>query len=606
MTPAQPNGAAATPDTVHPRPQRRRRRWCDLSGQWGFQYDDEYRGRRERWFSAPRTDATITVPFPPESPASGIGDPLPHPILWYSRSFTREELLEAGADEQGSKLILHFGAVDYRATVWMNGRLVGEHVGGHTPFCFDVTDEVDPAGENLLVVRAEDQAGDVAQPRGKQDWLDRPHDIWYERTSGIWQPVWIEAVPETHIIDLSWEASDACDRVTLRADLDHAPADGATATVDLSFEGRPLTRQSVTFDGRSLSIVLSLRGQLNGQHYDKLLWSPERPRLIDAKLTVESADGTDEVLSYLGLRTVAVRDRQFLLNDRPYYVRAVLEQGYWPQSHLAAPSAEALRAEVELIKSLGFNAVRVHQKVEDPRFLYWADRLGLLVWAEMPSTYEFTPEAVERLTTEWLAVVRRDRSHPCVVTWVPLNESWGVQHLSADAAQRAFSRAISDLTRSLDPTRPVISNDGWEHTESDILTVHDYSQSGAELQARYTSAEAVAELFAGYGPAGRLMMAEGQADPAAPVMVSEFGGVRYDVTEQGDAWGYATATSAKDLEERLQEIFDALHAGPVLAGFCYTQLTDTRQEANGLTDEHRRPKLPVDTIRRIVEGTDER
>ncbi len=329
--------------------------------------------------------------------------------------------------------------------------------------------------------------------------------------------------------------------------------------------------------------------------------SEEARSRSDATVTVTDGDSVDTVASYLGLRTVGVDAGRFLLNDRPYFVRAVLEQGFWPESHLAAPSDEALRAEVQLIKDMGFNTARIHQKAEDPRFLYWADRLGLLLWGEAPAAFEFTTSAVVDLTREWVELVRRDRSHPSIVTWVPFNESWGVRDILTDAPQRAFSRGLADLTRALDPTRPVISNDGWEHTHSDILTVHDYDGDPETFARRYADHDALKALFGGYGPSHRMMMAEGEADTEnLPVMVSEFGGVKYETAPSEPAWGYTTSTTAEELENHLRGIFGALLQSTVLSGFCYTQITDTMQEANGLADENRVPKLPLDVIHSIV------
>jgi hypothetical protein len=244
----------------------------------------------------------------------------------------------------------------------------------------------------------------------------------------------------------------------------------------------------------------------------------------------------------------------------------------------------------------------VHQKVEDPRFLYWADRLGLLVWAEGASAYEFSGTAVERMTREWLDVLRRDVSHPSIAVWVPLNESWGVQHIQHDSRQLDHARSLYHLTKSIDPTRPVITNDGWEHADSDIWTVHDYGTSGAELAANYVDAATVRDMLARIGPLGRRMRLLDLPDRGQPIIVSEFGGVSFAPTYAGDTWGYVTVSEAGRFEELVRELFAALQRSPVLAGFCYTQLTDTFQEANGLTDPFRNPKLPVETIRGIVLG----
>jgi hypothetical protein len=348
-------------------------------------------------------------------------------------------------------------------------------------------------------------------------------------------------------------------------------------------------------------IVVPLPALKNGQDSERRLWSPEHPVLLDALIELLDENGTviDEVASYFGLRSLAVAGGEFLLNGRPHRIAGVLSQGFWPESHLAAPSTDALRAEVQLIKDLGFTTARIHQKIEDPRFLFWADRLGLLVWTELPSAYVFSDVAAQRLTSEWLDVVRRDRSHPSVVAWVPFNESWGVDRMAVDAQQQQLVRGLYHLTKAVDPTRPVISNDGWEHTESDLLTIHDYENDPAVLAASYGSAEATAASIDGIAPSGRRTFV-GEPIAGLPVVLSEFGGV--SVTDQDGGWGYRMVPSVEALETQLSALFDAVRAAGGLKGWCFTQLTDTAQETNGLTDEHRVPKLPIERLRAIVTG----
>ncbi len=589
----------------YPRPQLVRGAWADLSGAWDFAHDDDDRGVRDGWF-LPTSQAfhrTITVPYPPESTASGIGDNAFHPVVWYRRMLTRSDVDAAGARLANGRCVLHFGAVDYRADVWLDGQYLGRHEGGSTPFAFDITDLVDSPAEAALVVRAADDPLDVAQPRGKQDWQSEPHGIWYERTTGIWQPVWMEVVPAISVESLAWLPDITNGSVRLRLDLSHRPTAAVTVHIVLSYRDVPLAELQFQQTEPRSSTVITLVGQINGQAYENLLWSPENPRLIDALVRVHSADGSaDEVASYLGLRSADIANGYFMLNDRPYYLRGVLEQGYWPDTHLAAPDGTALRREVQLAKDLGFNTVRLHEKLEDPRYLYWADRLGLLVWGENASCYEFSVTAVERMTREWIEIIRRDVSHPCIVTWVPLNESWGVQHISHQQDQLDYARALYHLVKALDPSRPVVSNDGWEHAESDIWTIHDYSLSGAEMTASYADRGTVEQILTGIGPLGRRMRLLDTPDRGQPVLVSEFGGISYAPTNREVAWGYLTAQDAAEFERLLKDQFGSLQSSPVLAGFCYTQLTDVLQEANGLTDPSRRPKLPVESIRDIVLG----
>jgi len=596
---------ATDQDGRHPRPQLVRQDWVDLTGRWAFAYDDDDRGIVEDWPQQPQLPLTIVVPFPPESEASGVADTGFHRVLWYHRVLSAEQIREAG-HRPGRRLMLRFGAVDYRAQVWVNGRQVGTHEGGHTPFAVDITDAVDAEGGSDLVLRVEDDPQDVAQPRGKQDWREHPHVIWYHRTSGIWQPVWLESVPALAVEWLHWRADLVNARVHARIGLSEAPHDAAEVEVELRYDGSVLARGSAVTTTSELEVVLSVTRQSNGQAYEELLWSPEHPRLIDATVAVRAGDGgTDIVSSYLGLRSAAVDRRLFLLNDRPCYVRSVLNQGYWPQSHLAAPSSDALRDEVQLIKDLGFNATRLHQKFEDPRFLYWADRLGLMVWSEAPATFTFTTTAVQRTVREWLEVVHRDFSHPSIVTWVPLNESWGVQHIAHDSRKLHFARSLVDLTKALDPTRPVVSNDGWEQVDTDIVAIHDYEGDGDTMRARYRDRAAIDEMIRGIGPAGRRLVLEGDVTDK-PVMLTEFGGVSFDVHRTADAWGYTDASSPDDFRERISALMSAVHASRALAGYCYTQLVDTLQETNGLVGADRVPKLPVAEIHAIMTGSDQK
>lgn len=580
---------------THPRPQLVRPQWHDLTGPWRFTFDDGDEGLAAGWQTAGDFAQQIIVPFPPESAASGIGDTAHHRVSWYSRTFDSSDLAAAG-HRDGTRLHLHFGAVDYRCRVWVDGQQVGSHEGGHTPFVFDITDALADAAEHTVVVRVEDDPHDIGQPRGKQDWLEHPHVIWYHRTSGIWQPVWLEATPALATTAAHWTTDPR--RGVIQADLalSRVPAEPARVRVELSYEGRALGSAEVVVSDDEATVIVPVADLLNGQAYEELLWSPEHPRLLDAVVTV----GDDRVTSYLGIRTAHVERQRFFLNDRPYYVRSVLNQGYWPESHLAAPSPGALRDEVQLIKDLGFNAARVHQKFEDPRFLYWADRLGLLVWGEAPASFTFSATTVERTVREWLEIVHRDRSHPSIVTWVPLNESWGVQHIASDRRMREFARALVSLTKALDPTRPVVSNDGWEQVDTDIVAIHDYDADPDRVAARYRTRADIDALIDGVGPAGRVLVLEGDVSDA-PVMLTEFGGISFDSEAEG-AWGYSAATSADDFDARLAGLMRAVHASRALAGFCYTQLTDTLQETNGLLRPDRTPKLPLERLRAIMTG----
>ncbi len=585
---------ADTANPLHPRPRVQRAEWIDLNGQWQFAYDDADVGLDERWQDDPRRfERTINVPFPPESEMSGINDKGFHPVLWYRRTFDRSM-------KPSGRLLLHFGAVDYRAHVWVNGDLVATHEGGHTPFSADITGSLKPDGEQVVVVRAEDQPRDITQPRGKQDWLPKPHAIWYDRTSGIWQTVWLEPVASTFIDDFQLTPDIVTGSVKVEATLNHAYT-GALEIVLRKGE-EALAQQRVSVNGTIIETTVTIPAAQNGVHRGDLWWVPDNPNLIDvtASLLDPAGGSVDTLVSYFGLRSVGVANGRFLLNDKPMFVRSVLEQGFWPKSHLTAPSAEALKEEVQLIKDLGFNAVRIHQKIEDPRFLYWADKLGLMVWGEIANAYEYNAQAVGRLTREWLSAVKRDRSHPCIVTWVPINESWGVSDIALRRDQQDFATSLYHLTKAIDPTRPVISNDGWEHTISDIIGIHDYTQYREQLDDRYGSREAIERTLTEMRPTRKRLLLRPEDRRNQPVMITEFGGLSMH-PDKGKAWfGYATAQSDEEYLAMMKSLFDAIYESPDLAGFCYTQLTDTQQETNGLYDENRKPKLPVDRLRDII------
>ncbi len=604
--------SATQQDGLYPRPTMVRPGWASLDGRWEFAHDDADDGARARWFAAAdahRFDRTIEVPYPPESPASGIGDVGFHPIVWYRRTVSHDTLVPAAAAPD-SRVLVHFGAVDHHARVWCDGHLVADHVGGQTPFTADVTDALDPdAAEHVLVVRAADDPADLAQPRGKQDWQDRPHGIWYERTTGIWQPVWTETVPTDHLVDTAFTSDLKAGVVRAGVTLSRAPSRDLVLDMTFRLGAEVLAEQSIVVRDKSTSIDVTIAALRNGQDRARLLWTPEHPALVDIELVLRdrhTGDRVDAVTSYTGLRSVGVGRGAFELNGQPYYVRAVLNQGYRPETHWASTGTDQLRGEVEVIKAMGFNAVRAHQKAEDPRFLYWADVLGLLVWAETAAAYEFSAAAIELLVREWLDLVRRDRNHPSVMVWVPLNESWGVQDIATSPAAQQYAQALASLTRALDPSRPVISNDGWEHVDSDILGLHDYTTDPEILRARYANELTVTnDLRLGIGAQGRRpILRDKQLNTFlsgdAPLMITEFGGV--SLATDRDAWGYAEVQSDSEYAALVLQLFEALRDSPVVSGFCYTQLMDTGQETNGLLFADGTPKLSIPTLHHIVTG----
>jgi len=576
---------------AYPRPQLVRENWLSLNGKWKFAFDDE--NQFENFSDEIPWTQEIVVPFPPESEASGIGDRGYHHACWYQREF------EVSPKSKTQRVLLHFGAVDYHAKVWVNGHLVAQHVGGHTPFSADITFALGDAENHIITVYAEDDPHDLAKPRGKQDWQLQPHSIWYPRTTGIWQTVWLETVSATYINKIRWTPNFdgfeiGCETMIagdLKADF--------TVQVKISHNGKVLADDHYKIIGHEAARKISLSDPGIDDSRNELLWSPERPTLLDAEiLLLRDGEVIDKVSSYTALRSAHINRDRFMLNGRPYFLRLVLDQGYWPDTMLAAPSDDALRRDVELAKAMGFNGVRKHQKIENPRYLYWADKLGLLVWEEMPSAYRFTPTAVKRLVHEWEEVIDRDYSHPCIIVWVPFNESWGVPNLTSTQAHRNAVEALYHLTRTFDSTRPVIGNDGWEASATDLIGIHDYDANPRSIAARYGAAQQ--ELFDRRRPGGRILTLDGYPHRGQPIVLTEFGGIAYAKqrhSEEGqEMWGYSQASSDDDFFVRYQQLLEVVNETTMFSGFCYTQFADTFQEANGLLFADRTPKLPLEKI----------
>jgi beta-galactosidase/beta-glucuronidase len=575
-------------DLAHPRPQLQRSQWTSLNGTWKFNYDDE--GRFARPSDVSIWKQRIEVPFAPESIRSGIYDTGFHPNCWYEREF---ELLP-----DNNRVLLHFGAVDYRTRVWVNGQFMIDHEGGHTPFSMDITSVLRPDGQQTVTVWAEDDPHDLAKPRGKQDWQREPHSIWYPRTSGIWQTVWLERVPETYIARLKWTPHFERWEIGFEGFVAGKLQKEMQLKVRLTVGNQLLVNDTYEVLNGEIHRRIALSDPGIDDYRNELLWSPEKPTLIDAEIQLWcQGQLVDEVESYTAMRTVSIQRDRFMLNGQPYYLRLVLDQGYWEDTLMTAPSDEALRRDVELAKQMGFNGVRKHQKIEDPRFLYWADVLGLMVWEEMPSAYRFTPKAVERLTKEWTEVIERDASHPCIVVWVPFNESWGVPDLTATPAHQHCVQALYHLTKTLDSTRPVIGNDGWESTATDILAIHDYDTKPLSLAKRYGSEVKLSDLFDRQRPGGRVLTLDGYPHQGQPIMLTEFGGIAYTKPEEfAHTWGYARSGNVSEFQLQYTALLQTVNKVEMFSGFCYTQLTDTFQEANGLLYIDRTPKFPIEAI----------
>ncbi|MBK9258509.1 MAG: glycoside hydrolase family 2 [Polyangiaceae bacterium] len=578
----------------YPRPQLRRAGWRSLNGTWDFALDHHARWARPEEVT---WDRTIVVPFAPETTRSGIGETGFFDACWYRIKFDPPRL------RPDERLVVHFGAVDYEATVWANRSIVGRHEGGYSPFSVDITEHALRPGPIEMVVRAFDDPADLAKPRGKQDWQLEPHSIWYPRTTGIWQTVWLERVPKTHIRNLRWMSSLDRWEIDMFAKIDEYRGDRLELRLRLSARGSLLVDDRYAVVSGEVHRRIALSDPGIDDFRNMLLWRPGSPTLIDAELELVKPDGTilDRVESYTALRSIALQGERIVFNGRPYPLRMVLDQGYWPETGMTPPDDAALRRDVELARAMGFNGVRKHQKIEDPRYLYWADRLGLLVWAEMPSAYRFTLQSIERLTHEWLAVMERDYSHPCIIAWVPFNESWGVPNLPDNAAERHYVTALYHLTKTLDPTRPVIGNDGWESVATDIIGIHDYDADAERVARRYHTPEARPRILRRERPGGRILVLGGSPEVEHPLVLSEFGGIAF-AADADKTWGYSRCATPDAFAETYEGLLGVVRAVEMFSGFCYTQFADTYQEANGLLYADRTPKIPLERIASATRG----
>lgn len=579
----------------YPRPQFVRKNWENLNGSWDFAFDDADVGEKERWYETFRGQRTIQVPFTYETALSGIGDEKNHNFVWYRRMIQAD-----GEKLKENRYLLHFEGSDFLTKVWVNGSYAGSHRGGYARFTFDITDLLTD-GENELVVRAEDSF-DMQQPRGKQRWRKESYACWYVQTTGIWKTVWAEYVPKLHLNSVKMTPNLDTSALELEYEVD-APFEclGEDLAVEavVTFDGQFQNKIVTSVISRHMETQICVFSENGISEGGVKYWTPASPDLYDIEFrVVYKGQVEDTVGSYFAMRDIRIDGPTILLNGYPLYQRLILDQGYWKDSHLTPPGEEALIEDIDKIHALGFNGLRKHQKIEDERFLYWCDVKGMLVWSEAPAAYQFTDYAVAEFTTEWMEIVKQNYNHPCIITWTPFNESWGIGRVKGNRTQQHFTETIYHLTKSLDRYRPVIVNDGWEHTVSDIITLHDYEEDGLVLTERYRDKERITgnEL---YHNLLKSAMADGFSYQGQPVIISEYGGIAFC---QEGGWGYGEMVKSREsFLSRYDQITTAIKELPYVCGYCYTQVSDVQQEVNGLMDEERNFKVDPEAIREINE-----
>jgi len=564
---------ADVPRPEHPRPDFFRENWMTLNGEWQFEIDRKADGDARGLTNGNDLDSKITVPFCPESKLSGLGLGNTERLkdVWYRRLF------EVPPSMKGKRIRIHFGGVDYKAWVYINGQLAGTHIGENAEFSFEIT-HLMKEGQNEVVVKIMDDMWSGLQPCGKQS-MDKSEGCTYTRTTGIWQPVWLEAVGSSFVESISLVPDPDNSRVLIEAKLNGMDPH-LTLKAEAFADGKLVGSDTAKGPWQN-QLVVNLKR--------KKLWEPGAPFLYDLKLALYSGSKKiDEVKSYFGLRKITIAGQKLLINGKPIFQRLILDQGFYPEGLWTAPSDAALKKDIEMSLACGFNGARLHQKVFEPRYLYWADKLGYLVWGEYPSWgFNNKPEGYSAYVNEWTEILLRDRNHPAIVGWCPFNET------ETNGAE--IQQTIWNVTKAIDPTRPALETSGWEHTlpHPEVLDAHDYDGNPERLRKTWTDYFSKPAINPHTG-----IKIPSRFDRSVPFMVSEIGGIGW-ATEGGWSYGKGPKTP-EEFYTRYQGTLDALLDNPDLFGFCYTQLTDIEQERNGLFYYDRRPKFDVQKLHAIT------
>lgn len=593
---------AQQPRAEYPRPQFERKDWVNLNGEWTYRFDFVGEGVEKRLYESKGFDGKITVPFCPESKLSGVEYTDFISNIWYQRD------IQMPAAWAGKNIKLNFGAVYYNSEIYIDGRLAGRHFGGSTSFAVDVTKFLADGKSHSLVVHAYSDTRTCLQPAGKQNVRHTQFECMYTRCTGIWQTVWMEPVEQNAL--QSAQVITDIDQNQVIVHPHFYTQEGATLTVTMK-DGKKVVATKTVKANNSSTVVLPVK--------TPKLWSPESPFLYDLTYEVKDAQGKviDQVNSYVGMRKIHCEGNKTYLNNEPFYQRLVLDQGYYPDGIWTAPSDEALKHDIELSMQAGFNGARLHQKVFEERFHYWADKLGYITWGEAPSwgMNANSPEVARNFLTEWSEEIVRDRNHPSIVTWTPMNEEWWPDRIQ-------FPRFVSDvydLTKQLDPTRPVCDVSGGVHVKTDIWTTHNYEQNPARLQEIVFNGERwfqtpnnaldVPRTNVGFNRPKEYNPYDYPTYDEAnmPYMLDEFGGIKWvkgQDTETGNSntsWGYGEPPhSLEEFYTRLEGQVDALmNIADNVWGYTFTQLTDVEQEQNGVYFYDRTSKFDMKRIHAI-------
>jgi beta-galactosidase/beta-glucuronidase len=569
------------PRCEHPRPDLYRENWLNLNGEWDFEIDNNKVGLEKKFFERASLDQKIIVPFCPESKLSGLAYTDFMNAVWYRRN------IEIPSEWAGKRVLLHVGACDHTTTVFVNAKKVGEHKGGYTPFSFDITDVLKDEG-NYVTIYAEDDVRSEKQLAGKQCALLNSYGCFYTRNTGIWQTVWLEAVEPARVRSYKIYSNISAPSVSIDV-LVTPEAVGCDLRVIATYKGKPMGEATVKVCSLSENVVIALE--------EAHLWEVGHGRLYDLRFELKNGGACDVVTGYFGLREVSLtKEKGLQINGKTVFGRFVLDQGYYPEGIITAPSDDALKFDIQAAIACGFNGARLHQKVFEPRYLYHADKLGYMVWGETGNWgFDYTLfEYLPNMLPEWLEEVERDFSHPSIIGWCPFNETW-------DRHNRRHSvdliDTIYDVTKAIDKTRPVIANSGsYPTTRTDVHDVHDYEQDPATFNSFYCDIDKgiLKDQIYRMSPKRQIFKKD------LPIFVSEYGGIKWVLAEDSSAWGYGNSVKTEqEFFDRLEGLTDALLNNPNIFAYCYTQLTDVEQEQNGCLTYDRRFKFDPQKFARI-------
>lgn len=568
----------------HPKPQMRRDNWLNLNGKWHFEIasdgkEDEY------YFNDGAYRNVINVPFCPESVLSGINNKKFMRSVWY-----RKKVI-LNAEQINGRVLLHFGAVDYEAHVFVNGKLVCKHIGGYSSFCADITDCISE-GDNVIILNAIDDTRSNAIPSGKQSAKADSYGCHYTRTTGIWQTVWLEFVPKKYLLQLKFD-TDITNGDFLIDGIMNTHGEYAI-NYDIVYRGNQISCGSIRISENKFTI----KDKINNPK----LWEIGKGELYDVKIAVTdyTTGIVDIINSYFGYRKIEIQGKKLLLNDKSVILRQVLDQGYYPDGVYTAPNEKALYRDIDLALQYGYNGARLHQKIFEERYLYYADIKGFLVWEEYPNWgCKLTADnaaAVDNAIAEWKEIIARDYNHPCIIGWCPLNEAWFV---GGNATDYDTQKKFYNATKSLDSLRPVIGSSGGDMFVTDIHDVHFYSHNAATLKRQILSgnSNAIPSIISKAFYLNKAKPMKKYKLKKLPLYVSEYGGLSY-MTE-GKTWGYfAKIKNEIEYVEKYIALTNAIFNTESI-GFCYTQLYDVEQEQNGLLKYDRSHKLSDDAIKQI-------